>query len=217
MSKISDLLQYIPVGERLGELFYANWMVVVSIGLLVEMEASMLSIVAVTIVAFLVNVVWGIIDGVTVMYGMVIGRIQRNDVIKRLHEGDASARADAKSYLEDTIVDSLDEDDMDIVIDLISKSKQVEDCGSRPLKSDIGYALGIIFLDSVMVIPLLLPLYLMPDYHNAVYTSHMISVVIFTIIGAAYAKRLNRNIWKTAVIFAIMGTILATLVYQSGW
>ena len=197
MSKISDLLQYIPVGERLGELFYANWMVVVSIGLLVEMEASMLSIVAVTIVAFSVNVVWGIIDGVTVMYGMVIGRIQRNDVIKRLHEGDAS--------------------DMDIVIDLISKSKQVEDCGSRPLKSDIGYALGIIFLDSVMVIPLLLPLYLMPDYHNAVYTSHMISVVIFTIIGAAYAKRLNRNIWKTAVIFAIMGTILATLVYQSGW
>ena len=121
MSKISDLLQYIPVGERLGELFYANWMVVVSIGLLVEMEASMLSIVAVTIVAFSVNVVWGIIDGVTVMYGMVIGRIQRNDVIKRLHEGDASARADAKSYLEDTIVDSLDEDDMDIVIDLISR------------------------------------------------------------------------------------------------
>lgn len=217
MAKIGDLLQYIPVGERMSELFYANWMVVVSIGLLGAMEASIDSIVLVTIAAFFVNIIWGIIDGVTVMYGMVISRVERNSIVRRLQEGDSSARADAKRSLGDTIAASLDENDMDKVIDLISKSRQVEECRPRPLKSDIGYALGIVFLDFIMVFPLIVPLYLISDYHTAVYASHMISVMIFAVLGAAYARRLKRSLWKTAIMFAIMGTILATVVYEAGW
>lgn len=217
MAKLRDLLQYIPVGERMSELFYANWMVVVSIGLLGAMEASIGSIVVVTIAAFSVNIIWGIIDGVTVMYGMVIGRREQNRIIRRLQEGDATARADARRSLGDTIAASLDESDMDKVIDLISKSRQVEECRGRPLKSDIGYALGIVFLDFIMVFPLIVPLYLIQDYHTAVYASHMISVAIFAVLGAAYARRLDRSIWKTAILFAIMGTILATVVYEAGW
>lgn len=217
MAKLRELLHYIPVGERMSELFYANWMVVVSIGLLGAMEASIDSIMLVTVAAFFVNIIWGIIDGVTVMYGMVIGRVERNNIVRRLQEGDASARADARQSLGDTIAASLDENDMDTVIDLISKSRRAEECRPRPLRSDIGYALGIVFLDFIMVFPLIVPLYLISDYHTAVYASHMISVLIFAVLGAAYARRLNRSIWRTAILFAIMGTILATVVYEAGW
>lgn len=217
MVKLRGLMQYIPVGERLGELFYANWMVVVSIGLLGAMEASITSIVAVTVAAFFVNIIWGLIDGITVMYGMIIGRVQRNSIIRRLQSGDVSAREEARRSLDDTIVSSLDEKDIDSIINLISKTKQIPDCNGRPLHSDIAYALGIVFLDFIMVFPLVTPLFLISDYYAAVYVSHIISVVIFAILGAAYAKRLNHNRWITPIMFAAMGTILATVVYEAGW
>ncbi len=217
LSKIRNLLQYIPVGERLSELFYANWMVVVSIGLLGAMEASITSIVAVTITAFLVNLIWGFIDGITVMYGMIIGRVQRMSVVRRLQAGDISARKEARDSLNDTILLALNEKEIDKVIDLIAEKGHVLDYDARPLKSDIGYMLGIVFLDIIMVLPLIVPLYLISDYHTAVYTSHMISVAIFAILGAAYAKKLNNNMWVTAILFAVMGTILATVVYEAGW
>lgn len=217
MARIRDLMQYIPVGERLSELFYANWMVVVSIGLLGAMEASIDSIVVVTIIAFAVNTIWGLIDGLTVMYGMIICRVQRSTLVQRLQSGELAAREEAKRSLDDTILSSLSANDLEQVIDLVAKSKQTTAYNGRPLKSDLAYALGIVFLDFVMVFPLIIPLYLIPDYHTAVYISHMISVIIFAVLGAAYASKLNRSIWRTVIIFAIMGTILATGAYEYGW
>lgn len=205
------------MGERLAELFYANWMVVVSIGLLGAMEASIESIVVVTIVAFAVNLIWGLIDGITVSYGMIITRMQQNKIIRRIQQGDTSAKDDAKFSLNDTILSVLDDSELEKIIAAIAASEKVPEYHGRPLKSDIFYAIGIVFLDIIMVFPLVLPLYLIPDYHTAVYASHMISVFIFALIGAAYAKKLKKNMWIVAVSFAVIGTILFTTVFEYGW
>lgn len=66
---------YLGVGDRLGEAFYGVWMAVVSIGLLNSVgEITPDHVVSVIGVAFAVNFVWGLIDGVTVMLTNIIQR-----------------------------------------------------------------------------------------------------------------------------------------------
>ncbi len=63
----------LSTGDRLGEIFYAVWMAVISIGLLNSVDEITEDHIAVVVVTALVaNLAWGIIDGVTVMLSAVI-------------------------------------------------------------------------------------------------------------------------------------------------
>ena len=79
---------YLGVGDRLGEAFYAVWMAVVSIGLLNSVgEITPDHIVYVIGVAFAVNFLWGVIDGVTVMLTNIIHRARRDQIVHDLRTG----------------------------------------------------------------------------------------------------------------------------------
>jgi hypothetical protein len=47
--------EYLPVGDRLGEMFYAFWMVVVSLGILGTTELGKGAVLLSVLVAFAVN------------------------------------------------------------------------------------------------------------------------------------------------------------------
>ena len=86
-------------------------MVVVSTGLLNSVgQITPEHILYVVVVALVVNLGWGIIDGVTVMLGNIIERVQRDRVVYDLRTGKGDqATAKALGDLDDTVVAVLPE------------------------------------------------------------------------------------------------------------
>ena len=187
-------------GDRIGEAFCAIWMVVVSLGVLNSaMTITPDLLVTVIVTCFVVNLVWGIIDGGTVMVGNVIERADRDRLLADLRaaSGQGEARQRARDALADTIAVGLGADETERLIDQIAAADA--DAGPPltrhygPEPGDWGYGLGIVAIDVLLVIPLVAPLILIHDAGRSIYVSRLIATLMFAALGSAYARSLNRN------------------------
>ncbi|MGV8840244.1 MAG: hypothetical protein ACWA6X_08055 [Bauldia sp.] len=215
--------RHLSVGDRLGETVYAVWMVVVSIGL-VNAETSITRdrIWEVIFIAFGVNLVWGVIDGVTVMFTNVIDRRKRDVLAFELRTtGDSAARrARAMEDLEDSIAGVLTDEQRHRIVDLVAAGEPGPDPRAqpaRPGREDWAYAFAIILIDVLHVVPLVLPLILIHDVATAVFVSRIIAVTTFAALGAAYARNLSRRPLVAALALGATGYTLFTLAYEAGW
>jgi hypothetical protein len=212
---------YLPHGDRLGEIFYAVWMVVVSLGILGGTGFEGGAITYVVLIAFLVNITWGLIDGITVMYSGVIERRKTDGLIHDLQtNNDGSSRRAGASALEDGITSILDPADRERVLDMIVASRR----GKDPQKiryyaerEDWYYALGILIIDLLVVVPLIAPFLMIQDPETALWASRLIASTIFAILGAAYARELNRNRWIAGLFLGTLGLSLSILAFMAGW
>ncbi len=106
------------------------------------------------------------------------------------------------------------------VIDALSSGHPGENPYKRryyPTREDWYYALGIVSIDVLLVIPLIAPLVLLGGSPMAIYLSRLIATVIFAVLGAAYAKNLNRRRWLAALFLGTLGFSIFTLSYELGW
>jgi len=213
----------LSVGDRLGESIYAVWMGVVSIGLInAETTITPDLIIEVVLIAFGVNLVWGIIDGVTVMLTNVMDRRER-DILAfdlRSHRESQLARAEAMANLDETIVGVLPEEERRRIVDLIAAGPAGSDPRRKPshaTRRDWGYALSIVLIDVLLVVPLVLPLILIADVDTAIFVSRIIAVTTFAALGAAYARNLGRRPVIAALALGALGYTLFTLAYGAGW
>ncbi len=213
--------KYLPLGDRLGEMFYAVWMVVVSLGILGGTGFEGGAIVYVVLIAFVVNITWGLIDGITVMYSGVIERRRVDGLIHDLQtKNDAGSRKAGASALEDGITSILDLADRERVLDMIACSKggrDPQETRYRPGRDDWYYALGILVIDVVLVVPLIAPFFIFQEPATALQASRFIATAIFAGLGAAYARELNRNRWIAALFLGTLCLSLFSLVYMVGW
>ena len=214
--------RYFAIGDRLGEAFYAVWMVVISIGLLNSGDQITRDDIAYVVgVAFLVNFVWGIIDGVTVMITNIIDRVQRDRIVHDLRtRGGEAASAAALDHLDDTIVTVLDEPARRRIVAAVAKGPPGADPRKTPYWPGLGdwlYALGIIGIDVIIVIPIVAPLVLVTETATAVYVSRLIATAMFASIGAAYARNLNHRHWPAAAALGVLGFAVFTAAYETGW
>jgi hypothetical protein len=213
---------YCAIGDRLGEAFYAVWMVVVSTGLLnTGGQITREHLLYVVVVALVVNVGWGIIDGVTVMYGNIIARVQRDRIVHDLRTGAGDkTTARALADLDDSICTALPESEQGRIVADLAKGQPGPDpfhTPYRPDRDDWLYALGIFGIDVVMVVPILAPILLFPDTATGVYVSRLVATAIFAAIGAAYARNLNHRPWPATVALGIIGFALFTAAFAAGW
>ena len=214
---------YFSIGDRLGESFYAVWMGVASIGLLnATATITRADVVNVVLVAFVVNLTWGLIDGITAMYTSIIERAERDRLLYDLRTGksDPRARDAALSSLGETIVGSLDLPGRQKVVDALAAGRPGENPRNRKYRAgneDWSYALGTLCIDVFLVVPLVAPIILIPDVKLGVYISRLVATLIFASLGAAYARNLNRNHWLAAAVLGALGAGLFTLTYAAGW
>ncbi|MCW5696808.1 MAG: hypothetical protein KIS96_08755 [Bauldia sp.] len=212
---------HISIGDRLGEAVYAVWMAVVSIGLInseTEITADLVG--EVIAIAFAVNIVWGVIDGVTVMLTNIIDRRRREQIVHDLRAGVKNARKRAMEALDETIAGVLSGAAKANIVAAIAAGPAGPDPGrspARPTRADWLYALGIVLIDTALVVPLVLPLMLIDDIDTAIYVSRMIAVTIFAALGAAYARNLNRRPAIAALLLGGFGYAFFTAVYEAGW
>ncbi len=214
---------FVSVGDRLGEAFYGVWMATVSIGLLNSVgEITPDHINWVISVAFVVNLGWGIIDGVTVMLTNMIERTKRDGLVHDLQiegEGGAATKR-AFTSLEGTIAVALDPVEKRKIIEAIARGDPGHDPGTRPQRptvDDWWFALSIAAVDVLVLVPIVLPLALIPDVNLAVQISRLAATLLFALLGAAYAKNLNRNPWIGALLVGALGFCLFALAYEAGW
>ncbi|WP_019177285.1 hypothetical protein [Methanomassiliicoccus luminyensis] len=213
--------EYLPLGDRLGECFYAVWMVVVTLGLLGGIAGSRLEVLTVILLAFSVNAVWGIIDGLSVMYGNLINRAKADQVVYDLQVlNDPGTRGSAMDALDDTIAAGLSREQKKRILDEIAAGVPERDprtASYRPGKADRRYALGIVAIDVLFVIPLVAPLLLLGDLKGGIYWSRLMATAMMAVLGAAYARNLNRRRWPAVLFLAALGFTVFSISYATGW
>jgi len=213
--------RYIPVGDRIGEMFYATWMIVVSLGIINSVENSEELVPVAIAVAFGVNIGWGLIDGVSVMYSGVIDRARTEQLIFELQtKGDAQTRTKMQDALEEALAGALSWEQKEHIISQVAEGAPRENPRNKqyyPQRADWYYALGILAIDVAFVFPLIAPLVLIPDVHNAMLVSRLIATLIFAALGAAYAQQLHRRRWLAALSLGILGLTVSSLAYFLGW
>jgi hypothetical protein len=213
---------YLPIGDYLGEMFYAVWMVVVSLGILGGTGFEGGAIAYVVLIAFMVNIGWGLIDGLTVMHTNIIERARSEKIIFNLQTvGDPRSRKAGADALSEGITSTLSSEDQEKVLDMIAATPPPQEDPAtkpyRPKREDWDYAIGILSIDFLLVIPLVAPFLIFSEPTQALYLSRIMATVIFAVIGASYARQLNRRRWLAALFLGTICASLFTLVFLAGW
>lgn len=213
--------EYLPISDCIAEMFYAAWMAVIVLGILNVTEHQEELIPVAIALAFGVNITWGLIDGLTVMLSKAIDRAKSEKIIYDLRtKNDRLTRQAAHGALEGTIASVLSEEEKDRIIEGIASGAPGSDPHRKrysPQRADWYYALGILGIDVFLVIPIIAPLLIISRIPFAIYASRLIATITFAILGAVYAKNLNRNRWLAALFLGTLGFCVFSLAYFFAW
>ncbi len=209
----------LSLGNRLSECFYGVMMVVIVTGLINNgMPPTQTTLRLLLIAALAINISWGIIDGVTSMYG---GLVNRADYLRianafRADTTDPEKKAMVAKSLQGTIVENLSEADQAKVVDMIG-SGEIASARYPATRSDWNVAIATLFIDIVLVFPVVLPYFLIDSVRWAVFASHTIAIVFFAIIAMLWAKYLGLNLLKAGIIVVLITWITVYSAYLIGW
>ena len=209
------------IGDQLAEAFYAVWMAVVSIGIInstTEITPAFVGRVVLTCLA--VNTVWGVIDGVTVMYTNIIERAATDRILYRLRQGDAAAKDLARREIDGSVLSVLGDAERRMIVDALARGTPAADPTRRPYRPTLDDwlgALGIVGINVALAIPIAAPLVFVSDVELAIYVSRIIATLLFATLGWAYARNLNRNPWLASVVLGAIGCALFSAAFAAGW
>lgn len=214
------ILQNTTLGDRLSEIFYGIAMVSVVIGMVDYgfFGHEDLSYVL-FFVALGVNITWGIIDGATSVYGGLVDKAEEDRLINTLrsNKNNQEQREDTTEILQGTILRSLSEEDRARVVDMISAGAPEKIGKYSATGDDLKVFLAIALMDVITVFPVIIPLYVIEDSQSALFWSHLIAILIFMLIGVAWAKYLNKNMIKAGLALGMLAAITISVTYYFGW
>jgi hypothetical protein len=222
MSRINAFYrEHLPIGDRLGEMFYAIWMVVVSLGFLGSTELERDAVIFTILLAFSVNITWGLIDGISVMHTNTIEKAKAEKSVYELRtKNDGPSRQAVSEAMGNVVKSGLSEEERGKILDLIARAPPGDDPANKryyPGRDGWYYALGILAIDAFLVVPLVAPLLIWSDPSQALYASRLIATVLFAILGAAYARNLHRRKWLAALFLGTLCFSVSTLAFLAGW
>lgn len=221
--------RYMSFGDWLSEWLYGFIMVAVVVGILGGFSEIILSndlgfsrsylTVLLLVLTFGVNITWGLIDGITVIYG---GLTDKADLERTLGE----LRKDRDNrMLRDTVLDSLgdsavvylpDEEKEKIVERIIDTAPEVP--GKYYLKRDDRNTLiAIASCDILAVIPVILPYLIFGFGTLPLMLSRLIASIAIGWIVFLYAEHTGRRKWLAAGIFVVLTAVMMQITYYFGW
>ncbi|MBP1929177.1 hypothetical protein J2741_001724 [Methanolinea mesophila] len=217
---IPFLQENLSLGNRLSECFYGVFMVVIITGLInTGLPPTESTLRILLIVALGVNVSWGIIDGVTAMYG---GLVNRADYLRianayRDDPGSPEKRDAVARSLQGTMVENLTGEEQSGVIDMIGAGTPVTDKKFPATLSDWKVAIATLLIDFALIFPVIIPYFLIDTVRMAVFVSHTIAIVLLGGIAMVWAGKLGLNTWKAGITIAIISSVAIYSTYLIGW
>jgi hypothetical protein len=220
MRLVTFVRTWLSPGQRLSELFYGVVMAVILTGMInVGLPPTESTLRLLLFGTFAVNISWGVIDGVTSMYGGLANRadFSRTANAFRADPAGPEKREAVARALQGTIVENLDEAGQAAVVDMIGAGKPVSGQRYPPVREDWYAAIATIVIDFVLVFPVMAPYFIFNTVRWAVFVSHTISILMLAGIAVVWAGQLNLNTKKAGVIVGIISIIMIYSTYAIGW
>ncbi len=215
------ILKNTTLGDRLCEIFYGVFMVSAMIGIInITASGYGLDIKHVLLIlAFGVNITWGIIDGATSVYGSLVDQAEEDRLVNllRREKQNQQYRDELKETLQSTVVRKLSDEEQSKVVDMVQEGKPEDIKRYVASMDDLKSFLAIFMMDLICVFPVIIPLYVVAEIKSAVFWSHFIAILLFIIIGMTWAKYLNRNMLLAGAAFGILGMVTIAVTYYYGW
>lgn len=208
------------MGNRLSELFYGVMMVSVVTGLMNnDLPPTQGTLRLLLIAALATNLTWGIIDGVTSMYGGLVNRADYSNIANRFREdnNNPQTREMVRRSLQGTIVENLGEEEQSGIVDMIGAGKPVPGQRYPATRADWNIAIATIFIDFILVFPVVLPYLLIDNVRWAVFASHTIAIILIAGVAVVWARNLRLNIKKAGIIIALLSFAAIYFTYLIGW
>jgi len=217
---IAYIKNNLSLGNRLSEFFYGVMMVVVITGLINSGLPPTQSTLRLLLVAGLaVNLTWGIIDGVTAMYGGLVNRADYYRIANAFREdrNNPKKRENVRKSLQGTIVENLGEEEQSGVVDMIGAGEPVTGQKFPATRADWNVAIATILIDFILVFPVIVPYFLIDTVRWAVFASHTIAIVLIAGVAALWARNLGLNTKKAGIIIAVISFAAIYFTYLIGW
>ena len=220
---------YMSYGDRLGEWMYGFIMVAVVCGILGGFSDILLTsdlgyvrsylIVYLLVLTFGVNITWGIIDGVTVIYGGLTDRADQEDTLTRLKKdrNNRELRDEVLDSLGDSTTMYLPDEEKEKIVDRVIDAAPEAPATYYLTRDDWYTLIAIASCDILAVIPVVLPYVLLGFGKVPLLLSRLIASFAIGYLVFLYAEHTGRNKWLSAGIFVILAAIMMEITYYYGW
>jgi phosphoribosyl-ATP pyrophosphohydrolase len=220
---------YMSYGDRLGEWMYGFLMVAVVVGIVGGFSEIILNsdlgyarwylTVYMLVLTFGVNISWGIIDGLTVIYGGLTDRADLEHTLTRLKKDrtNRELRDKVLGSLEDSSTAYLPDEEKEKIVERI-----IDEAPEAPKtyylsKDDRNTLIAIASCDILAVIPVMLPYLLLGFGKVPTLLARLIASIAIGYLVFLYAGHTGRNKWLAGGIFVILAAILMEITYYYGW
>jgi hypothetical protein len=221
--------RYMSFGDMLGEWFYGFIMVAVVCGIIGGYNKIILNsplgygrtylTVLLLVITFGVNIVWGIIDGSTVIYGGLTDKADLERVISELKKdrNNQELRVRVLDSLGDSSVEYLPDEEKEKMVDRIIDEAPQSPARYHLNREDRNTLVAIASCDILAVIPVILPYLILGFGKVPLLLSRLIASIAIGYIVFLYAGHTGRRKWLAAGVFAILTVVMMQITYYYGW
>ena len=221
--------RYMSFGDMLGEWFYGFFMVAVVCGILGGYSEILLNsnlglgrvylTIVLLILAFGVNISWGFIDGITVIYGGLTDKADIEKTIGKLKtdRNNRKLRDKLLDSIGDSSVQYLPDDEKEKIVNRIIDEGPDAQATYHLNRDDRNTLIAIASCDILAVIPVILPYLLLGFGKTPLLLSRLIASVAIGYIVFLYAEHTGRRKWLASGIFFILTLVVMEITYYYGW
>ncbi|MDR0778686.1 MAG: hypothetical protein LBE48_04540 [Methanomassiliicoccaceae archaeon] len=209
----------VPLPFIITEFFFGAWMSCIAINLIGGFaDASNPGIVLYAIsAAYMVNIIWGIIDGWSYNLCVTITESEDDRAIHKLliNRDDGSAKARLTESLDAGPAHHLGPGDKEKVMDMILSSCPHVDPGKayKFRKKDYHVVISFVMIDVLMATLTVLPFIILKDMGTALIFSRVVTVSMFACVAYVSAKYLNRNWVFWVAVLSVLGVLIAQMTW----
>jgi len=196
---------YTSASERYAEAFYGIIMVTGCTGMVsLGVPKDQAGIQFMLWTAILVNVLWGFIDGFTVIYGSMVDEVASDVAVKNLRSGNdaESAASEVLDALDGSLVGKLSDQDKAKVVEVVRSANSYAPFVNKVRWEEVKRILAIFSIDFVTVFPVAIPFIFLTDVTSAVRLSFIIATFLMAYLGYQWAKYARMKRWKIAILFS---------------
>ena len=216
-------------GDRLGEWMTGFIMVAVVVGIVGGFSEIILNTAPgytrayltmyMLVLTFGVNITWGLIDGLTVIYGCLVERADQEEILEELKKDrtNRELRDKVLASLEDSSTTYLPDEEKEKIVDRIIDEAPEAPATYYLSKDDRNTLVAIASCDILAVIPVMLPYLLLGFGKVPTILARLIASLAIGYLVFLYAEHTGRRKWVAAGIFVMLTAVMMQITYYYGW
>ena len=220
---------YMSYGDRLGEWMYGFIMVAVVVGIVGGFSEIILNTAPgytrayltmyMLVLTFGVNITWGLIDGLTVIYGGLVERADQEEILEELKKDrtNRELRDKVLDSLEDSSTMYLPDEEKEKIVDRIIDEAPEAPAKYHLSRDDRNTLIAIASCDILAVIPVMLPYLILGFGKVPTMLARLIASIAIGYLVFLYAEHTGRRKWLAAGIFVILTAVMMQITYYYGW